>query len=213
MNRLTKENLYDAVTMFVNQIAMMVFATMLTFSVELLTDRAGVSNSLQNGLRVGTSLISIVFYCYLLSYKCYEMGQKDGIKIEAKRLIYNPWKCFFISLIANIPNILLGLIELIGKLCIKGVSLMEPVVEHTSGELSPEWAINMHEISLALAKFLHMMYVGVGQVFFAGVGFYDLLTPFVAVLVCTVSYRLGVRYCNGMRNASGKSKENASRYQ
>lgn len=213
MNRFNKENLYDSLTMFVYQIAMMIFALMLTFSANLLSDRNGVSPALQNGLLAGTSIASILFYCYLLFYKCYEIGQKDGIKIEAGRLKYDPWKCFFISLIANIPNLLLGLLELIGKLCINGVSLMQPVSDMVSTDLSPIWAINLYDVCHTLARFLQAPYVGVAKVWFEGIGFFDLLSPFVAILVCTFSYQIGVRRCNVGGTRHKKTKNNASRYQ
>lgn len=213
MIRFIKENLYDSLTMFVNQIAMTIFALMLTFSANLLSDKTGISSAMQNGLLIATSVLSILFYCYLLYYKCYEMGQKDGIKIEGERLAYNPWKGFFISLIANIPNLLLGLLELIGKLCINGISLMQPVSSAVSTELSPVWAINLYDVCHTISRFLQAMYVGIAKVCFEGVGFFDLLTPFVAIFVCTFSYQLGVRYCNGMRGGKKQTKGKTSRYQ
>ncbi len=214
MKRLTKDNLYDSLTMFINQIAMMVFALMLTFAANLLSDRSGVSEALRDGLLVATSIISILFYCYLLYYKCYEIGQKDGIRIEGGRLAYDPWKCFFISLIANIPNLLLGLLELIGKLCISGVSLMQPVSDLVSAELSPVWAINLYDVCHTLSRFLQATYIGVANVWFEGVGFFDLLSPFVAILVCTFSYQLGVRRCNSGRASKKKEKQSDNtRYQ
>lgn len=213
MIRFLKDNIYDSVTMFVNQIAMMIFALMLTFSANLLSDKTGISVVMQNGLFIATSLISILFYCYLLSYKCYEMGQKDGIKIQGERLAYNPWKGFFISLIANIPNLLLGLLELIGKLCIDGISLMQPVSSTVSSNLSPMWAINLYDVCHTLSRFLQAMYVGIAKVCFEGVGFFDLLTPFVAILVCTFSYQLGVRFCDGVRGSKNQAKNKNNRYQ
>ncbi len=213
MIRFIKENIYESVRMFVNQIAITIFGLMLVFAVSVLSDKSGVRQGLADGLLVGTSLLSILFYLYLLYYMTYELGQKDGIKIAAGRMTYNPWKGFFISLIANILNILLGLLELISKLCINGISLMQPVSSVVSSELSPVWAIDLYSVCHTIARFIQGMYIGVGSVWFEGAGFYDLLTPFVAIIVCTVTYRLGVRYCDGFRQPKNKSVSGTDRYQ
>ena len=63
--------------------------------------------------------------------------------------------------------------------------------------------------------FIQGMYIGVGKVFFNSVGFFDLLIPIPAIVVCTLAYLLGIRYCEGFfsytPSASKRAKD--SRYQ
>ena len=204
-----KDNSYYSVRMMINQLVMTMFSLMLIFSVTTWGDQSNAGEALNNGLLVGVSVLSILFYLYLLYYMCYELGQKDGIRIESGRMHPSPWKGFFISLIANIPNLLLGLLELIGKLAIKGPSLfMDLSLQETVG---PQWAAGLFSTCHTIARFTQGMYIGVGKAYFRNIGFFDLLIPMPAILVCTFAYLLGVRYCNGF----GKSaqKKSSGRYQ
>lgn len=211
MKQFLKDNIYQSVKMLVNQVAMTMFALMLIFSVTVWGDRSDAGTSLNSGLEVGVSVLSIVFYLYLLYYMCYELGQKDGIRIESGRMHPIPWKGFMISLIANIPNLLLGLLELVGKIAIKGPSLfMDVSILETAP--SPAWAANLFSTCHTLARFGQGMYIGVGKVLFKNVGFFDLLIPIPAILVCGCAYLLGVRYCNGFFKPAPK-KEKSARYQ
>ena len=205
-----KENSYYSVRMLVNQFVMTMFALMLIFSVTTWGDKADAASALNDGLLAGVSVLSILFYLYLLHYMCYELGQKDGIRIESGRMHPSPWKGFFISLIANIPNLLLGLLELIGKIAINGASLFADVSQLS--DPSPEWAVNLFSLCHSLARMGQGLYIGVGSVYFKNIGFFDLLIPMPAILVCTCSYLLGVRYCNGFGKTVAK-KDVSKRYQ
>ena len=205
-----KDNSYYSVRMLVNQFVMTMFSLMLIFSVTTWGDQSDAGEALNNGLLVGVSVLSILFYLYLLHYMSYELGQKDGIRIESGRMHPSPWKGFFISLIANIPNLLMGLLELIGKVAIKGASLFADVSQLS--DPTPEWAVNLFSVCHSLARMGQGMYIGVGKAYFRNVGFFDLLIPIPAILVCTCSYLLGVRYCNGFMKPASK-KESSGRYQ
>lgn len=123
-----------------------------------------------------------------------------------------PWKGFFISLIANVPNLLLGLLELIGKIAIEGDSLFADVSRLNP---SPVWAVNLYDTCHTIARFIQSMYTGLGATIFRGIGFFDLLIPLPAMIVCTVSYLLGVRYCDGFikRTPKESARSKDSRYQ
>ncbi len=212
MKQFLKDNMYQSVRMMINQLVMTMFSLMLIFSVTTWGDRADAGSALNDGLLAGVSILSILFYLYLLYYMCYELGQKDGIRIEGGRMRPIPWKGFMISLIANIPNLLLGLLELIGKIAIKGPSLFMDV--SMQEVVSPDWAVGLFNACHTLARFGQGMYIGVGSVYFRNVGFYDLLIPIPAILVCTFAYLLGVKYCNGFFKPSSKKskKESSARY-
>lgn len=216
MKQFLKDNSYHSVRMLINQIVMTMFSLMLIFAVTTWGDRADAGTALNDGLLAGVSVFSILFYLYLLYYMCYEMGQKDGIRIEGGRMHPIPWKGFMLSLIANIPNLLMGLLELIGKIAIKGSSLFADVSMLEAP--TPEWAVNLFSVCHSLARFGQGMYIGIGSVWFRNIGFYDLLIPVPAILVCTFSYMLGVKYCNGFLKPAPKKgkngkKESSSRYQ
>lgn len=214
MKQFLKDNMYQSVRMLLNQIAMTMFALMLIFAVSTAGEKNGASVSTNNLLLISVSAVSILFYLYLLYYMSYELGQKDGIRIQGGRMAPAPWKGFFIALIANIPNLLLGLLEFIGKAAIDGDSIFLDV-SRLDAVPSPEWAVSMYDICHTIARFIQGMYIGIGTALFNSVGFYDLLIPLPAILVCTVSYRMGVRYCDGFfKRAPKESKKSLdSRYQ
>lgn len=207
-----KENMYQSVRMMVNQIAMTMFALMLIFAVSTAGERNGASATVNDALMITVSAVSILFYLFLLHYMCYELGQKDGIRIQGKRMSPMPLKGFYISLIANVPNILLGLFELIGKIAIHGDSLFADVSQM---DPTPVWAASMYDVCHTIARFLQSMYAGLGATIFRGMGFFDLLIPLPAIIVCTLSYMMGVRYCDGFikRTPTEKQKSKDNRYQ
>ena len=95
-----KENIYTCVKMNLDQVAMCLFGGMMTL--------AGAASGSETIL-VLLSSFSILFYLYLLYAMFYEIGQKDGIRINAQRLIYNKYKALWISLFANTLNFVLGI--------------------------------------------------------------------------------------------------------
>jgi F0F1-type ATP synthase assembly protein I len=74
-----------------------------------------------------------------------------------------------------------------------------------------KWAGELYGVANTIAKFIQGMYVGILKTFLMDVSFANLLTPIPAVIVCTVGYILGVKYCNGVKKAKEKS-EKADRY-
>ena len=213
MKQFLKDNIYHSVRMLINQLVMTMFSLMLIFSVSTWGDQSNAGAALNDGLLVGVSALSILFYLYLIYYMTFELGQKDGIRIESGRMRPMPWKGFWIALIANVPNLIMGLLELIGKIAIQGPSIFMDVSMQTT--VSPEWAVGLFNTCHTLARFGQGMYIGIGSVWFRSVGFYDLLIPIPAILVGAFSYMLGVKYCNGFfKTISKKDKKGSSaRYQ
>ncbi|MBQ8287894.1 MAG: hypothetical protein IJX76_03885 [Clostridia bacterium] len=206
MKQFFKDNIYQSVRMLVNQIAMTMFSLMLIFAVSTAGEKNGASASTNDMLLIVVSSLSILFYLFLLYHMSYEMGQKDGIRIQGNRMSYFPWKGFFIALIANIPNLLLGLLELIGKIAIEGDSVFADVSQMNP---SPVWAASLYDICHTIARFIQSMYTGLGATIFRGVGFFDLLIPLPAILVCTFSYQFGVRYADGFIKRTPKESKKA----
>ena len=100
-----KENSYSMVKMFVNQIGMPVFGTMLALAT------AGNPT-----LLLCSSIFAILFYLFLLYSVGWEIGAKDKIRIDGGRMTEFPAKGFLIALGANLPNLLLAVLMGAGAL-------------------------------------------------------------------------------------------------
>ena len=145
MKQFLKENSYQSVRMMLYQVALTIFALMLIFAVTVYGDKSNANNTLNDSLLAIVSILSVIFYLYLLYYLSYEMGQKDGLRIKGGRMHLFRWKGFFISLIANIPNLLLGLLEFIGDPCNSSqlcnakywVKLDHPIFQQANGVYGP----------------------------------------------------------------------------
>ena len=214
MKQFLKENSYQSVRMMLYQVALTIFALMLIFAVTVYGDKSNANNTLNDSLLAIVSILSVIFYLYLLYYLSYEMGQKDGLRIKGGRMHLFRWKGFFISLIANIPNLLLGLLEFIGKAAVEGNHMFTDF-SRLDVVPSPEWAVNLAVTCHTIARFIQGMYIGIGTVFFNSVGFFDLLIPLPAIAVCTIAYLLGVRYAEGFfrHTPSAAKRAKDSRYQ
>ena len=150
-------------------------------------------NNPYSPLFLGAGAFSALFYLYLVYMLVYELGQKDGIRIEAGKRQYKPLTGFWLALAANSLNILLGVLSFIGK-----------IVYDINGA---QWAGELYGVSNMIAKFIQGMYVAL-LTLIKDASYANLLTPIPGIIVCTLAYILGVKYCHGMR----KPKEKEDRY-
>ena len=103
--KLFKENSYDIVRLYVNQLGIMIFSMLLYSSV----GSAFLDNkTLSTALSVFVSVFSVVFYLVLVYYVVWEIGAKDKIRIDGGRMERFKNKGLFMGLFANIPNFVLG---------------------------------------------------------------------------------------------------------
>jgi hypothetical protein len=172
-----KENSYSMVKMFVNQIAMTVFGTMLALAT------AGNPT-----LLLCSSIFAILFYLFLVYSVGWEIGAKDKIRIDGGRMREFPAKGFLIALGANLPNLLLALLMGIGALI--------------STATGAEWAGSMSVVCNAIARLIEGMYLGVIKVLedmlpaghsILSVWWWFLLLPVPAIFTGWLSYFLGSR--------------------
>ena len=182
-----KKNGYQVIRLGLYQFGMTLFGLVVA-----------MATSTSDTLVFWTGVFSALFYLYLIYSLVYELGQKDGIRIEAGRRKYNPLRGFWLSLAANSLNILLGILSFVGM-----------TVYNAS---SAKWALELYGVANTIAKFIQGMYVGILKTpLLMDASFANLLTPIPAVIVCTFGYILGVKYCNGVKKAKEKS-EKADRY-
>ncbi len=131
MKAFLKDQSYNIVKLFLNQIALTVFGTVLA-----------LSTSQNASLLLASSLFSILFFLALNYTFCWEIGAKDKIRVDSGRIKSMPSKGFFIALGANIPNLILALLNLLG------------IVINTEGSQS------MSVVCNAILRLINGMYLG-----------------------------------------------------
>lgn len=141
MKDFLEEHSYSVVKMFLNQFAISIFGTTLAFA---------TAKAENDTLLIISSVFSILFYMFLLYTMTWELGAKEKIRVEAGRGNANPLVGLYISITANIPNIILAILVTIGY-----------IFGHENGAFAFEWAGGMYGICRAIAMFLQGMYVGV----------------------------------------------------
>ena len=94
------------VKMFINQIAISIFGLMLSMA---------TTNTQSSTLSIVVSAFAILFYLFLLYTLVWEIGAKDKISVDVGKKAYKPFTGLWMSLIANIPNLLLAIIFAICK--------------------------------------------------------------------------------------------------
>lgn len=101
--KIFKENSYDIVRLYINQLGIMIFSMMLYTAVGSIENE-----KLSNGLSIFVSIFSICFYLALVYYATWELGAKDKIRIDGGRVEPCNNKGLIMSLYANLPNFVLG---------------------------------------------------------------------------------------------------------
>ncbi len=97
---------YSIIKMFVNQFAIAIFGTALTFA----TTHAHSGSDKFDTLTLVVSIFSILFYLFLIYTLTWEIGAKDRISVDMGKKTFNPHLGLLLSAIANIPNIILAVL-------------------------------------------------------------------------------------------------------
>ena len=97
-----KENSYDIIKLFINQIGIAIFSTVLYTAVGDIEDVA-----LRSGIRIAISAFAMFFYFALLYTVCWEYGAKDKIRVDGGKAERMPLKGLVMGFFANLPNFLL----------------------------------------------------------------------------------------------------------
>lgn len=173
MKEFFKEHSYSVVKMFLYQFAISVFGTTLAFA---------ASSSENTTLLVLSSVCSVIFYLFLIYTMVWELGAKEKIRVEAGRGNTNPLIGLYISLAANIPNLLLAILIMIGD-----------IFGNENGAFAYEWAGGLCGISRAIALFLQGMYVGIlNTIGFNPIWFYVIVVP--ALATSALGYFIALKY-------------------
>ena len=106
--KIFKENSYDIVKLYVNQLGIMIFSMLLYTSVGSFENE-----SLSTKLSVFVSVFSTCFYLVLVYYAMWEIGAKDKIRIDGGRMEPCKNKGLVMGLFANVPNFVLGVVSVL----------------------------------------------------------------------------------------------------
>ena len=132
MKAFLREQLYNMVKLFLNQIALTVFGTVLA-----------IATSKNDSLLLASSIFSVLFFLALNYTTCWEIGAKDKIRVDSGRLESMPNKGLYISFGANLPNLIIALLIGLG------------VLIGTDASQSMSFVFN------AIARLLNGMYLGI----------------------------------------------------
>lgn len=193
-----RENSYTIVKMFLNQIGMTVFGIMLAMATK--------SNST---LLLITGLFSVGFYLFLLYSMMWEIGAKDKIRIDGGRAALDPCKGVYISLCANVINILTAVLIIISFYAMPSeirtlVANGESIADEALLASTPAWASAVYQVCSAIFGFLNGMYTAVLKVFAPGFMPAKLITVIPTVASCAVGYLMGVKGMRFIPSNSGK---------
>lgn len=151
--------------------------------------------SSKNWLLAFISCFSIAFYLILLYTSMWEEGGKEKIRIDGGRAEYSPWRGFFISLCANIPNILLGVLIVIGS-----------IFGSSGSAFGFGWAAAVNSGARFIAMLWESMYLGLITLYSPNnpIGFILIILP--ALLVSTLGYMAGLKGIKIIKKRNGKSQ-------
>ena len=100
-----KANSYDIVKLYINQIGLAIFSFVLYTAVGSMGDESFI-----DGLNIGISIFSMIFYFALLYNVSWEYGAKDKIRADANKIYFDKFKGLKMALFACVPNVALSLI-------------------------------------------------------------------------------------------------------
>ena len=133
-------------------------------------------------LNLITSLLAILFYMYLLYTTVWEIGAKDRVRVDGGRTAEDKWRGLRVSLLANIPNLVLATAVLITGIIFKVAQ---------SARVG-----SVLTVFVVISRFWQGMYNGciisltsVMSDVFALLIYFIIVLP--SLVICTVSYRMG----------------------
>lgn len=167
---------YETFKLFVTQFVMAIFG------LSVMAALAGKS-----GFLLAASIAAVILYCFLIYSQMWEIGGKDRIRVDAGRSEKDFKKPLYMALLANAPNFILGLLEIIGYFA-NAASLQAAV--HAAGLFLQSYLLGI------------INYTGL-----KGNPFVLTLTPFFAVFITFLSYALGYNGISFFRTSEKQEKK------
>lgn len=183
--RFLKENSYDILRLYINQIGITIFSLVLYFSVGMLENK-----ELSLKLKIAISVFAMIFFFALLYTAAWDWGAKDKIRIDAGRIKKNTYKGALMALVANVVNFILSAVCIISMLV------------YMSGA---EAMLGISQVFNLLLRMTNAMYLGLLQGIFVSfsenANLYNLLQSagfFIAPILAILSTHIG--YVFGLKN-------------
>lgn len=165
--RFIKENFHNIVKLFINQIGVAIFAFFLYTAVGMIEDA-----SIKTTLNIVVSLLSILFFCFLLYTVAWEWGAKDKIRIDGGRLKEFKAKGALISLYANVINFFAALVSFVSILIFMLSQptkwLFDPSLSIAIVDVPANFALELHSAFNILVRALSLAYNGLVRGIFSG---------------------------------------------
>ncbi len=179
-----KENSYDVVRLFINQIGIAIFSLILYTAVGMVELDGGTKLA----INVSLSVFAVLFYFSLLYTVTWDLGAKDKIRIDGGRMAENKLKGAKLAAFANVPNFILAFIC---ALTFAIYLIFDNAV-----------CYNISVIFNTIVRLLMSMYLGILQGIFAGlrsntdifyfaqaIGYF--IIPITAIAVTQFGYTMG----------------------
>ena len=180
-----KENTYDIIRLFVNQIGITIFSFFLYTAVGAIQDDA-----LTLKVQVVVSVFAILFYFSLLYTAAWDYGAKDKIRVDAGRATLNKFRGALMGFFANLLNFILsGITIIFMAFCVFEAG---------------EWAQAPAAIFDMITRFVESMYLGLLQGVFVAfkdnlylyhfmqaIGFF--IMPVLSILSVHFGYSMGLK--------------------
>ena len=147
-----------------------------TFLGIMLVAAASTAGANKYTLMLLASCFASFFYLFLIYNVVWERGGQDRIKIDGGRAERKPLTGLFVSLFANIPNLILAALILISQ----------PFAANA------EWAGNLNVVCRSICLIWESMYAGFVSYFSPNNPIIHLLYVFPAVIVSTFGYMIGL---------------------
>ena len=180
-----KENSYDILRLYINQVGITIFSLVLYFSAAMIEN-----TEVALTLKVAISIFAMLFYFALLYTASWDWGAKDKIRIDAGRMVCKKGKAALMSFIANVINFVLA-----------GICIVAMWTYMTSGSKS---ANSLNQIFNLILRLTNAMYLGVLQGIFTplaenenlynllqSIGFF--IAPMLAILATHIGYIFGLK--------------------
>ena len=180
--RFFKENSYDIVRVFINNIGITIFSLMLYSAAAIAEDNILTFNVL-------ISCFSILFLCALLYYVGWDYGLKDRLSVDQGRMGMCKNRGLYLTLFASIPNFFFAAFGA----ALLGIHMLSGI----------EFFYTLFAICNVICRFIESMYIGVLQGIFSfldptsdlyfllqSIGF--TVFPLLAVLSTHFGYRSGL---------------------
>ena len=175
-----KDNSADITKLFINQIGITIFGLLITMASVM------SSSSTKGTFPLFCGIFSLGFYLYLVYVAVWDMGGRDKIRVEAGRLPFDKLKGAKLMLLAQVPNMVVGILLWIGAIFI--------AIGHAMADVGRVF----YGVAQPIAKFTQAMYLGI--VMQLPVEEAPLLTALVytltilpPLLVCGIGYYFGIK--------------------